>query len=149
MADRFAFLFEIALKVGARTPENVNVVHRSINLANLHVLSSRAAQTMRVRLGPRDLSSKRDVTQVCEILRSTQDDISVHLPKASMSDSAILFSQQITYRAPLSRTIELMDKLLKARRKKIVATLPVMLHSGRSDVVLEKTAPSLPDLLVH
>ena len=104
---------------------------------------------MRVRLGPRDLSSKRDVTQVCEILRSTQDDISVHLPKASMSDSAILFSQQITYRAPLSRTIELMDKLLKARRKKIVATLPVMLHSGRSDVVLEKTAPSLPDLLVH
>src|ERR1700719_752870 len=30
-----------------------------------------------------------------------------------------------------------------------MAQLPVMLDSGRSDVVLKKTAPSLPDLVVH
>src|ERR1700704_7107810 len=65
------------------------------------------------------------------------------------SDSPILLSQKITHRARISRTIERLDKLLKPHREKIVAQLPVMLDSGRSDVMLKKTAPSLPDLLVH
>jgi len=69
--------------------------------------------------------------------------------KASMSLSAILLSQQITYRTPLSRTLELMNKLPKPGREEILAQFPVMLHSGRSYVMLKKTAPSLPDLLVH
>src|SRR5437867_7245323 len=61
----------------------------------------------------------------------------------------ILFSQQVADRPSVSRTIERLYKLLKPHREKIIAQLPVMLHSRRSDVVLEKTAPSLPDLFVH
>ena len=40
--DGFAFLFQVALKVGAAAAENVNFVHSIINLAKLSVLSSRA-----------------------------------------------------------------------------------------------------------
>ena len=64
-------------------------------------------------------------------------------------DLAILLSQQIAYRAPLSWTIELMDKFLKSRREKFLAQLPIMLHPRRNDVVPQQTAPSLKDLLVH
>src|ERR1700720_2174020 len=65
------------------------------------------------------------------------------------SDSAIFFSQQITNRERLGRTLELTNKLSKSRREKILAQFPVMLHSRRRDVMAKKAAPSLPDLLVH
>ena len=111
MPDGFAFLFQVPLKVGASTAENVNVVHSSINLVNHHSLSS--------------------------------------LARLFVAESAILFGEQITNRPSIGRALERLDKLLKARREKVVAQLPIMLDSGRSDVVLKKTAPSLPDLFVH
>jgi hypothetical protein len=68
------------------------------------------------------------------VIPNTQ--VATDLDKGGMADLAIFLSQQITYCVPFSRTIELTDKLLKPRREKIMAQLPVMLDSGRSDVVL-------------
>src|SRR5207244_10143824 len=43
MPDRFAFLFHVALKIGAPTAENINWLLHTINFANLVALSSRTS----------------------------------------------------------------------------------------------------------
>ena len=45
--DGFAFLFQVALKIGPSAAENVNRLIHSLNLANHHALSSR--DDMRLR----------------------------------------------------------------------------------------------------
>src|SRR4029077_7995123 len=50
MPDGFSFLFQVALKIGARPAENVNwLAHNVINLANVGRLSSRGGGRPRCR----------------------------------------------------------------------------------------------------
>src|SRR6266702_3978232 len=60
MPDRFSFLFQVALKIGASAAENVNFVHTLIISANLPSLSSRGRR------------GDRGISQVLSDLQQTE-----------------------------------------------------------------------------
>src|SRR5436190_11036991 len=61
----------------------------------------------------------------------------------------LLHPQQVTDGEASRRPIERLDEILEAFRKQIVPQLPIMLKTGRDEVMAIKVPPTAPDLFIH